>query len=261
MNTKPALNIYFPRILLALKLLIFTFGAVAKIEKINYGKSFEGKDLIAYKIYEPNKIGPYSKKAIFLSAGSHGNEVTGHLRSFLTELESSEMQNLIDDGLTVLIIPSLNPDGVSRKRRLSHPGLDLNRQFHEDGYQVQEAYFLKQLVKREITDNKLDVKLAIDYHCCANSLIRPAGIQKTNPIFEKYNDILDLGKELLSSEIKMGQTKDFFAKSNIGTLKDYWHENHEAVSLTFEAPDLRPSSGLLDNHKKWLFAVIRTTLQ
>ena len=39
-----------------------------------------------FKIFNPEANGPFSGKAIFLTAGSHGNEVSGHLKYFLANI-------------------------------------------------------------------------------------------------------------------------------------------------------------------------------
>lgn len=197
---------------------------------------------------------------VFLTAGSHGNEISGHMQYFLTKANSVDLTNLINNGLTIYIVPQLNPDGVSLKKRLSHPGIDLNRQFQVGGYQLQEAYFLKQFIDTEIVNKDMKVELAIDYHCCSNSLIKPAGVQPSDANYSKYQQILSHGKRYLSSKIEMGNTIDFFAKSNTGTLKDFWHTAHNAVSLTFEANSTNPTKSILQNHEQWLYSVIRTAL-
>lgn len=241
-------------------LLCFFTNSWGIVQKINYGTSFDGLDLVAFKIFNPEKSGVFSGRAVFLSAGAHGNEVSGHLKYFLSQIKSVDSTNLIDNGLTIYIVPSLNPDGVSSKRRLSHPGFDLNRQFQTGGYQLQEAFYLKQFIDSEIVSKEIKVELAIDYHCCSSSLIKPAGVQPSHKNFQKYAEILSLGQKLLSRTLEMGNTIDFFSKSNTGTLKDFWHKNHNAVSLTFEAGTIDPNKKILKDHVLWLYSVIRSTL-
>lgn len=96
-------------------------------EKINVGRSFEGRDI--QKVI----IGKGPKK-ILLWSQMHGNEATATMAIFdifnffqNPSGEFLELKNLLDNTLELHFIPMLNPDGAEKFIRRTAQGIDMNR--------------------------------------------------------------------------------------------------------------------------------------
>jgi murein peptide amidase A len=98
------------------------------------GTSVKGRKMYAYH------FGNGSKKIIYFGS-IHGNESNTQtlLYSWINELEANP--NKIPNDVTVIVIPTLNPDGVSQHTRFNSNGVDLNRNFSTADWQA-ETYIL-----------------------------------------------------------------------------------------------------------------------
>jgi len=103
-------------------------GRVARI-----GTSVDGRGIYAYY------YGTGSKKIIFYGA-IHGSEVNSRdiLNKWLEELEKNYAKIPLDK--TVIVVPTLNPDGVANTSRFNSNGVDLNRNFAASDW-VSGTYF------------------------------------------------------------------------------------------------------------------------
>lgn len=221
------------------------------LTKIIYGASFEARPLVGYKFFKKGKF--KTRKAIVLSEGVHGNEYLGLLDGFIEDFKknksvSVQMNNFLNQGGIILFAPQVNPDGVSKKRRLTSFGTDLNRDFDLQGIQMQESSLLSKWVEKELSATNAQLLLAIDYHCCAGALVHPEG----NDSYSKYyQDALAMLNKPNQKKIKLGLTQDFFDKKNFGTLKDYWFQKYGTISLTFEATSMKKGDLVFSRHFKW----------
>jgi len=115
-------------------------------ELLNLGKTFEGRNLLAIRIFSPNSNGE-KKKSIWIDGGIHAREwispatVNYILWSVLSDYEKDSDVMKILDSVDLYVLPMFNPDGYAyswehdrlwRKNRVIHPGTncrgtDLNR--------------------------------------------------------------------------------------------------------------------------------------
>ena len=97
------------------------------------GTSVQGRGIFA------SYFGNGSKKIIFFGAmhGSEANTKTT-MSKLITELESNSSK--IPEDKTVIVITTLNPDGVANKTRFNANSVDLNRNFNSSDW-VQGTYF------------------------------------------------------------------------------------------------------------------------
>ncbi len=101
------------------------------------GTSVEGRGIYAYY------YGTGSKKILFYGA-IHGSEVNSRniLNKWLGELEKNYARIPADK--TVIVVPTLNPDGVVNASRFNSNGVDLNRNFATSDW-VSGTYFKETL--------------------------------------------------------------------------------------------------------------------
>lgn len=85
------------------------------------GDSVEGRPIIAHSFG--------SGKAILFVAGVHGNEqnATKLMYKWINEINQNPQK--VPANRSVVIIPSVNPDGYAKKQRVNAHGIDLNRNF------------------------------------------------------------------------------------------------------------------------------------
>lgn len=102
---------------------------------LSIGTSVQGRGI--YATY----FGYGSKKIVFFAA-MHGSEANtkSTLNKLIAEIDSNRSKVPTDK--TIIIIPTLNPDGIANKSRFNAHGVDLNRNFDSSTW-VSGTYFLK----------------------------------------------------------------------------------------------------------------------
>lgn len=105
-----------------------TNARVKCYESFAIGSSVEGRPLTGYR------IGSGSVKVLFLGA-VHGSEASSKelLYEWLDELDANI--DMVPKEIQVIILPSVNPDGVASQDRLNKNGVDLNRNFPTANWQ------------------------------------------------------------------------------------------------------------------------------
>jgi hypothetical protein len=134
-------------------------------ESFSYGKSVDGRDLIAYKFGQCKDA---NCTKVMLTGGIHGSEWrSGDLTSFKNWLLNNP-QEIVGKNKELLIIPFTNPDGFAKNQRLNSNNVNLNRNFatgwqacDECGTAPESEPETKALVK--IT-NSFKPKFLISYH-------------------------------------------------------------------------------------------------
>ncbi len=99
----------------------YTFKTTCK-RTVPIGTSVQGRSIYAYY------FGTGSKKIVFFGSihGSEANTKTT-LNRWVTELENNNSR--IPSDKTIIVIPTVNPDGIANKSRFNANGVDLNRNF------------------------------------------------------------------------------------------------------------------------------------
>lgn len=113
----------------------YTYTLKTKCERVaSIGTSVQGRSIYA------SYLGTGSKKIVFFGAmhGSESNTKT-MLNKWIAELESNSSK--IPSDKTIIVIPTLNPDGIANKTRFNANGVDLNRNFDSSTW-VSGTYFL-----------------------------------------------------------------------------------------------------------------------
>jgi len=120
----------YPELKAALESLAEAHPAMAILSSL--GKTEEGRDMLALRLGRPSSE---PRPEVLLIGGLHGNEVVGNelllglarylLATYATEARSRKVL----DQLSIVIVPSANPDGTARRWRSNGKGIDLNRDF------------------------------------------------------------------------------------------------------------------------------------
>lgn len=96
------------------------------------GRSYEGRPIFALSINEPFAGSAAAKPAVALIGGIHGDEAVGRelLLRFAAHLlaNNSSSDGVLSD-VSVVVVPSANPDGHANGKRTNGHGSDLNRDF------------------------------------------------------------------------------------------------------------------------------------
>ncbi|MCD4811879.1 DUF2817 domain-containing protein [bacterium] len=156
------------------------------------GTSVQGRTIYAYY------FGSGSKKIIFYAA-MHGSEANtkSTLNRWITELETYNSR--IPTDKTIIVVPSLNPDGVAHGTRFNTNGVDLNRNFDTTSW-VSGTYFANtyypngggaypfsepESVAIRNLINKESPYLTLSYHSAASYVI-PSGTSKSIELAHTY---------------------------------------------------------------------------
>lgn len=80
------------------------------------GRSVQGRDITAQQVGDPTAV-----RTVLLIGQVHGNETAG------TVVARTLLQGPRVEGISLWVVPSLNPDGLARGTRTNAHGVDLNR--------------------------------------------------------------------------------------------------------------------------------------
>ncbi len=249
------------------RILIFTLtiasnllASTLELQRIDYGKSFQGVSLTAYKIFDSSSSKKGPKKAILFSEGVHGNEYNGILKSFVDLAQKSpkalnKFEKFLKNNGVIYLIPQLNPDAVVRKSRHSMLGADLNRDFKKDKLQAQETFTFATWLDNELSSTNAKLYLSVDYHCCGGVLLSPKLSAQKDFYKKQYQKVSLLLKNHVSTELIHSKSHDFWGKSVKGTLKDFLHKKYGSLSFTYEAKMMGTTQKTVDSHSAWWSSV------
>lgn len=113
---------------------------VSPIETI-IGHSVEGRPLVCRRIGDGEYV-------VLMMASIHGNEAAG--TPLLNDLADHVLANPeLLNGVTLVLIPLVNPDGVESDQRYNARGVDLNRNFPAENRQNSRRFGLNALSEPE----------------------------------------------------------------------------------------------------------------
>lgn len=233
--------------------------AKVKIQKIKYGKSFGGRDLVLYKIFDAQVTGVNKsfRQAVIITEGIHGNEYVGIVQDYIDSfnkrhLQDKKLLSFVESGGILYLAPNLNPDSVKKGRRLSSLSTDMNRDFAASKLFLPESYHLTNWIDKDLKKSKAKLSMAIDYHCCAKSLIHPEHDKGIIHHFHgHYQRVHKELEQVFSQSFKMGISRDIFGQQHHGTLKDYWFKKYQTLSFTFELEKLELMNKEVISHFNW----------
>lgn len=199
------------------------------------GKSHSGRDIKAYQ------TGPQNKKWIYLIAGTHGDEPEGiyvleHLFAWLKTLSNQH-------GLSLIVIPVLNPDGVFLKTRTNGRGVDLNRNLPTRDWTSDaqaERYHPGEVPLSELENQYLASLL--DAYSPGFIL----SLHSWKPLLDYNGNCQNIAQFL--SERNKYPVSDYIGYPTPGSFGTFIMEKYEAAVLTFECPE---NSEVLTLQKIW----------
>ena len=195
-NTFYLSNTYFR----SMSLINAIFGKLSKDQQCKrevYGKSVEGRDLIAYIFSDPENQN--NKPSFVVTSGFHPMEAdTFATEAFMKSFASDEGRNLLRH-FTYIIIPAVNPDGfVHGYNGCNAKGINLYWDFKQkDKINAPEAYYLWQFLL------KVKPSIYVDFHSYTFQLHRKKASPYIKPLFfysgeEVKNIVESINKELIS---------------------------------------------------------------
>ncbi len=234
---------------------------------IVYGKSLKGLPLIAIKIELPGNF-EAKRAAVVLTGATHGNEFL-HIedripRVILETWESSaNMKAYFEKGGVFYITPVFNPDGYLADDRYNKAGKDLNRDFdlspvNFKGFTQPETASFLTFLEKEISTYDLQLKITMDYHCCANAWLYPWSYTETplsaDPL-KSHSDIAQLGVDIFGKSYEHGTSGQVLGYKSVGTSKDFYFLRFGSTSYTFEG-EYGTEDKNLDLHVKYWDAIL-----
>lgn len=220
-----------------------TYPDLARV--ITYGKSFGGRPLTLIKIASKNK--GQTLPAIYIGGSIHGDEylnIEDRLpRWFLDQSETNgAVSSYLKRGGAIYIAPILNPDGYEKRKRSNSAGVDLNRDYTVKeagviGFKQPETASLYKLLKEDLAQDKRQLEVAMDYHCCIGALLYPWSFK--GPVLsqsdkDRHAVVGQIMQSALGQEVKYGQTPVILGYSAKGTSKDFYFEEFGARGFTYE---------------------------
>lgn len=215
---------------------------------VSIGTSIQGRKIYSYS------YGTGEKKILFYGS-IHGSEAntSSTMNKWKKELELHF--DRIPSDKTVIVIPTLNPDGVANKSRFNARGVDLNRNFDTSDW-VEGTYFKdkfyptgggtfpfsepeSQAIKNQMVN--LHPYLTLAYHSAAGYVI-PSALAKS----QEYGNIYS---QLAGYRYITPGTSDSFTYDISGSFDD-WGEQNSINTLTIEL-----SSAYVDEFEKNLSAM------
>jgi hypothetical protein len=179
------------------------------------GKSAEGRTISLYKYGT-------GKTSVFLWTQMHGDEPTATMAvldivRFFSQQPTHHLTKLINERLTILLIPMLNPDGAERFKRRNAQQIDINRDALS--LRTPEARILKSVIDEyhptygfNLHDQDTRNTVGISTYVTAIGLLAPAFN------YEKSDNEVRLRAKRAASIFT--QTMNFFIKGHIAKYDD-----------------------------------------
>ncbi len=221
------------------------YPAVAR--RLEYGKSVDGRNLVALRIASlPLRE---SAKSVLILGAMHGDEymnIVDRLGGWLLSVSDTPwLRRFLARGHRIYIVPIANPDGYEnwrnrrfKPRRNNANRVDLNRDFDvistgEKRLTQPETRGLIDLMERETAT----VRLVMNYHCCAGALAYPGGHYKFYMPEEDKLRHVQIARQLhhiLWGDIEIGDWKSVVDYTGFGVAIDYFYQRYHAVAFLYE---------------------------
>ncbi len=233
------------------------------VKIMKYGHSIEKRPLLAIKITSPVAPTAGKRQAIVITGNIHGNEylnIEDRLPLwFLQEAQkSSQVSRFLNQGGIIYVIPIVNPDGYANRERENAIGADLNRDLPVEamnhyGPLETETQALVHFFQTQFSRKPIQMKLSVDYHCCASALIRSWGLGSLPMPPERlmnYNRVGHLFLELFPS-YRYGDTISIMNYFAIGTLNDWLFDQYGSVAFAYEGEEKTESGNFTKHTMFW----------
>ncbi|HRK01082.1 MAG TPA: M14 family zinc carboxypeptidase [Oligoflexia bacterium] len=240
---------------------------------VEYGKTVEGRPLAMLRIggtqVDESTLGG---KAVYIGGATHGDEylnIEDRLaRIFLTEWAQGdrstmpELQRFVAEGGVIYIAPILNPDGYEGRYRENRNGVDLNRDFglppeNLPGFTQPETRSLVTTLQRDAAAHRLNLRVAVDYHCCIGALLYPWSYDEGPEMPREHEAAYQaLGNAMLRpfkdvGRYRLGKTPTLLGYNAVGTSKDYYYAVHGTLAFTFEGVFRKEQANLAQHIAMW----------
>ena len=213
----------------------------------DYGLSGEGRPLRAIRLMDPAQRSGANRAAVLITGATHGSEYLGvedRLAPWLWEHRQSSpgLARFLATGGVVLLVPIVNPDGYTYGIRENARGIDLNRDFElpvlkEARFKAPESAALAHWLDRELIQDGLELKLAVDYHCCEHALLFPwsyTDVAISPAELKRHEAVAHLLQREFGPTYGYGSTGQKLGYLARGTSKDYYYARYGALAFTFE---------------------------
>jgi len=229
----------------------------ARAQMISYGRTVNGLSLNVIRIALPQR-GRGERPAVQISGVIHGNEYLGiedrlpeHFLDNTTRMPG--LTAFLEKGGIIYVIPVINPDGFTRKRRLNQNGADLNRDFdllprNDARFTQPETRALADFLERDLTASGAKLRLSLDYHCCLPAMIIPWSYIDAQPEQKdqsSFHTLGGIGRSVLGFPYGNAmETVNYLAE---GSSIDYFYAKYGTLSLAIEG-SWRGEEGNLAKH-------------
>jgi hypothetical protein len=187
------------------------------------------------------------RPVVYLTDATHGDEYTGVVDRLSGYMAAQAGQTgtpfarFFESGGLVYIAPVVNPSGYQNTERLTREGVDLNRNFTPEKIPtLPELKNLLNLVLSSLEEDKAELRIVVDYHCCSRMeetpvLLRPTNFESpTGPLknanAEKHSqEVSAIAKKIFgkfevgASNVLLKKKEEQNSAPNVGTSKDYFY--------------------------------------
>ncbi len=243
-----------------LEVLAKTYPNLVKV--VNYGKSEDGRDLLAAKLSD-NPDRDEKEPQVLLTGATHGNEI------ITTEVIFGLLQDLLDgygkdtrltkmvDGLEIWFIPVVNPDGYSKRSRYAN-GIDPNRNYPIPGETARKANACIQNLIGFFDSHAF--KGSIDFHSYSELIMFPWGYSDDEVRASALGEFETLTKSMSKvNGYRTGQISHILYTAE-GSSADYYFDKKGTIALGIEigkthtpTPANIPSAVKSQRESTWVF--------
>lgn len=226
------------------------FPKIAKVESL--GKSVQGRELWVIKISKNVEIDEIEPEFKYI-ANMHGDEITGRdvslkfIADLLENYGKDERITRLIDNTEIYIVPTMNPDGMTARRRGNANYVDLNRDFPSFGANATNSPDRRAIETQHVMRFQAGrhFSLSGNFHGGAVCVNYPWDtIRELHPLNNLFYTIskeyADTNSEMRSStEFENGITNGYAWYQTTGGMQDwstYWHNDSQ---VTFEISEIK----------------------